>query len=97
MGASAVDILGWFNAGRADKCTHLIVVCDTFDHDDYPVYVHKDDDFYTIYDRYTGGQNMQRIMEVYDLERPWHEQSKGLVHNVPPRSASSASGEPPCR
>jgi len=87
MAASAADIIAWFGAGVKDRCTHLIVVCDTFDHDDYPVFVHKNDDFYAIYDRYSGGQNMQRVMEVYDLSRPWSTQAKGRIMNLPPRPA----------
>lgn len=90
MAANAADIQGWFRAGVKDKRTHMIVVCDTYDHDDYPVYVGKGDDFYVIYDRYSDGQNMQRIMEVYDLSKSWFDQSKGRAHNVPPRPTVSA-------
>jgi|ERR1039458_6306432 hypothetical protein len=33
------DLRRWFNEGVELKATHMIVVCDTFDHEDYPVYV----------------------------------------------------------
>lgn len=91
MAASRADIEGWFDAGIADGCSHLIVVCDTFDHDDYPVYVHKDDRFYDIYDRYKDGQNMQRVMEVYDLAfDKAHQMKEHRALRLPPRAPDSA-------
>ena len=44
----------------------MIVVVDTFDHGDYPVYVAAGQDAHTVAAGYNG-KNMQRIMEVYDL------------------------------
>jgi hypothetical protein len=44
----------------------MIVVCDTFDYEDYPVYVKPGEDVHKIasgYDRV----NMQKVMEVYNL------------------------------
>lgn len=32
-------IAEWIESGLEKKATHMIVVCDTFDHTDYPVYV----------------------------------------------------------
>lgn len=46
--------------------THLVVVCDTFDHEDYPVYVKLGQDVRKVVAEYNG-PNMQRVMEVYDL------------------------------
>ena len=42
------------------------MVCDTFDHEDYPVYVKPGEDVRAIYAQYNG-PNMQRVMEVYNL------------------------------
>lgn len=78
----------WFDRGITEKYRYMIVVCDTFDWEDYPVYVTKDEDFYIAYDDHNE-KNMQRIMEVYDLDKSWEEQSKGneRVFNFPPRKS----------
>lgn len=39
MGTSQAEIRGWLLAGKKKNATHMIVVCDTFDHEDFPVYV----------------------------------------------------------
>jgi hypothetical protein len=57
----------WLLEGKETGATHLIVVCDTFDHDDYPVYVMPDEDVREVEARYNG-QSMQRVMEVYWLD-----------------------------
>lgn len=46
--------------------THVIIVCDTFDHEDYPVYVKAGESVKERFAHYNG-PNMQRVMEVYDL------------------------------
>lgn len=88
MAASLRDIADWFERGKKEGATHLIVVCDTFDHDDYPTWVHPGQDFWEKYDHYNG-KNMQRVMEVYDLRMSWTKQSTGRAHNVPPRRTDS--------
>ena len=60
------DIRSWFDDGVAQNATHMIVVCDTFDHEDYPVYVYPGQDVRATYDEHNG-KNMQRVMEVYHL------------------------------
>ncbi len=62
------DIKEWFKRGVKDKShpTHLLVVCDTFEHDDYPVYVKPDEDVHEKAGKYNG-TNMQVLMEVYHL------------------------------
>lgn len=62
------DIKEWFKRGLKDKShpTHFLVVCDTFDHDDYPVFVKPDEDVHEIASKYNG-TNMQVLMEVYHL------------------------------
>ncbi|AQH05653.1 hypothetical protein A9R05_42305 (plasmid) [Burkholderia sp. KK1] len=63
---SKAAIGGWFDRGVTEGATHLIVVCDTFDHSDYPVFVKAGEDAREIADEYSG-KNMQRVMEVYNL------------------------------
>ena len=62
----------WLEEGKKENATHMIVVCDTFDYEDYPVYVKKEEDVNEIAKEYNM-VNMQRIMEVYsyalDLEK----------------------------
>lgn len=58
--------------------THLVVVCDSFDYEDYPVYVDATEDVHAVVAKYNG-PNMQRVMEVYDLTEstmPLEEQRK---------------------
>lgn len=84
MATTVGDLKLWFDAGLDEGARYMIIVCDTFDHDDYPIYVRLDDDFYEKYDGHDG-KNMQRIMEVYDLKKSWESQQAGRVMNRPPR------------
>ena len=60
------DIDEWFDRGVAQEATHLIVVVDSFDYEDYPVFIKPTDD---LPDKMNDIRNspMQRIMEVYKL------------------------------
>lgn len=63
----------WFIKGKKDKATHMIVVCDTFDYTNYPVYVYRKDDVIETIDDYSG-RDMQRIEEVYSMDLDMEEQ-----------------------
>lgn len=68
MSTTPEMIRGWFMAGRQMGATHMIVACDTFDWDDYPVYVMPGQDVREISQKYdVGHYPMQKIMEVYAL------------------------------
>ncbi len=56
----------WFDEGVRQSATHMIVVCDTFDHGDFPVYVKPDEDAHEKTEKERNG-SMQRVVEVYDL------------------------------
>ena len=73
MAASREDIRGWLNRGKDNGATHVVVVCDTFDHDDYPVFVMPGQDARAVADEHNG-KNMQRVMEVYNLSMDITEQ-----------------------
>lgn len=45
----------------------MLVVCDTFSWEDYPVFTYTVEDFDNRYAHYISAE-MQRIMEVYDLD-----------------------------
>lgn len=81
MATSSEDLERWFKAGEKERATHLIVVCDTFDHEDYPVYVKKGEDVRERVSHYDG-PNMQKVMEVYSYKKTWAEQSSGRVWNL---------------
>lgn len=73
MAASRKDIERWLKAGKKQGATHMIVVCDEFDWEDYPVYVPKGQDARKVYAEYQG-KNMQRVMEVYSFRRDLESQ-----------------------
>jgi hypothetical protein len=73
MAATKSDIQGWFERGVSNNHTHLIVVCDTFDHDDYPVFVSSTEDVREVEDKMNKA-SMQRVMEVYNLHKPMRAQ-----------------------
>ena len=65
MAASKTDLIGWFQRGVKQGATHVIVVCDTYDWEDYPVYVTSDQNVLEEEKKYAG-VNMQKVMEVYN-------------------------------
>lgn len=74
MAAHYSEIKSWFERGtQNEQNTHMIVVCDTFDYDDYPVYVSQDEDVHKV-EKKCNEQSMQRVMEVYNLKKDMEEQ-----------------------
>ncbi len=73
MAATKEDISRWFDRAVKAKDAFLIVVCDTFDYGDYPVFVEKAEDFEAKY-REMEKAAMQRIMEVYDISKSKEDQ-----------------------
>jgi hypothetical protein len=71
MAATKEDISSWFDRGIEQGARHMLVICDIFDHDDYPVYTSTDED---CINRYKSTGEMQRVMEVYDLRANKGEQ-----------------------
>ncbi len=66
MAATKKDVERWIKTGREKGAAYIISVCDTFDYDDYPVYVMPDQDLDRLKKKYNGA-NMQRMNEVIDL------------------------------
>jgi hypothetical protein len=62
MAATYERISGWFDRGVAQGATHLVVVCDTFDYEDYPVFVKPGEDAREVVTS-NNGRNMR---EPYD-------------------------------
>ena len=60
------EIRSWLLAAKKEGATHMLVVCDTFDHDDYPVSVKPGQNVREVFTKYSN-ESMQRVMEVYNL------------------------------
>ena len=73
MSTTKEDIRIWINKAIKNGATHLIVVCDEFDYEDYPVEVSKDQDVKDVFNAHDD-KNMQSVMEVYNLSMDIDEQ-----------------------
>ena len=70
------DIRGWLKEGKKKKATHMLVICDSFDYEYYPVYVMKGENVHAVIGEKCRIDNMQRLMEVYDLSIDIEKQLK---------------------
>jgi hypothetical protein len=74
MAATRDDLRRWFLKGQFSSerpYTHMVIICDTFDMSDYPVYVESKEEAMA----YMGPlDNMRKVMEVYNLHRDMEEQ-----------------------
>jgi hypothetical protein len=61
---SRAQIEQWFDRGIEQGKRFMVVVCDTFDYEDYPVFTDTDQE---CTDKVKAPGDMQRVMEVYDL------------------------------
>ncbi len=64
MNTTAQQIGDWFDAGVRSGHRYMVVLCDTFDYYDYPVYCDEEKARKTL----AEPGSMQRVMEVYDLK-----------------------------
>lgn len=62
-------IEGWLKRGKDEGKRWVVVICDTFDWGDYPVFFGEDekDACLAKIASAKAGENMMRLMEVYDL------------------------------
>jgi len=82
MTASKQDIERWLESAKEKGATHLIVAVDTFDHDNYPVYVAPHEDINKEIERVNSG-SMQGIDEVYNMAMNIEEQlSSFRAYNI---------------
>ena len=81
MPTTVSDLKRWFAEGKKKHATHMIVATDTFDYEDYPVYVLKGEDVWEKVKEYRNKQ-MSKVMEVYSYKKTWKEQSSGRVWNL---------------
>lgn len=64
MAATRDDLSRWFDRGVSNKKTYMVIVCDTFDWEDYPVYYDTKEEAES---RVKNPGEMQKVMEIYDL------------------------------
>lgn len=73
MSTSVATLTEWYDYGALMNATHMIVVCDTHDWEDYPVYITAEDNLQEQIAKHDG-VNMQKIMEVYNFSMDRDEQ-----------------------
>ena len=66
MSATKNDIRSWFQVGKANGATHMIVVTDTFNFENHPVYVNEGESVEEK-EKECERESMQRVEEVYSL------------------------------
>ncbi len=71
MGTSMQQLQEWHQRGLDQKSNYMIIVCDTFSYEDYPVYVEGSADDAREKKEEYNKESMQRVMEVYDLSIPF--------------------------
>lgn len=67
MSATRLEIAQWYNQGVEDGARYMIIACDEFDHDNYPVYADTAKEVHDEYDRLMAAP-MSGIDEIYDLQ-----------------------------
>lgn len=73
MGTTREDIRAWLESGKEQGALFMIVATDTFDYEDYPVYVLKGADVKKEVERLRA-EPMTKVMEVYSYGRDLDEQ-----------------------
>ena len=68
------DIRQWLKMAKDKKATHMLVVCDTFEYEDYPVFVMEGEDVHEVIKEKCRNDNMQTLMEVYNLSKDLEKQ-----------------------
>lgn len=66
MAATTARIRRWLERGKEEGATHVIVVTDEFDHNDFPVFIKPNE---SVKNRITYYDNLRlhRVQEVYNL------------------------------
>ena len=82
MTATKQDIERWLESAKEKNASHLIVAVDTYDHDNYPVYVGYDEDVMKEITR-VESSDMQGIDEIYNMSMDINKQlSQFRAYNV---------------
>ena len=76
------DVRRWLKEAQERKAKFMIVVVDTFDYEDYPVFCLTEEE---CNEKYHNPGQMQRIMEVYDLSLDIEKQINEVRAFHPPK------------
>lgn len=71
-GSLRQEYLDYIKEAREKNVEYLIIVCDTFDHDTYPVFCQTKEEFITDYKRFRNA-NMQRIEHCFHVYENMHK------------------------
>jgi len=69
MATTPKMLSNWFDRGVENNQKWMVIICDTFDYEDFPVYFGESqvDDCKKRIREAQHGDNMQQLMEIYDL------------------------------
>lgn len=73
MSATKEKLRTWLEEGKEKGATHLIVTCDQFEYETYPVFVMPGEDPQDRTEK-LDQDIMQKVMGVYAIFLPWEEQ-----------------------
>ena len=72
--------------GNNGQYSHMIIFCDTFDYEDYPVYVKYDEDIEKIIRSKVKPGNMTKVMEIYNYNLDLNMQlNEYRAHHIEPK------------
>jgi hypothetical protein len=67
-------VKNWVMEAKMSGCEYAIIACDRFDHSDYLIKCRNADECREKIQEINKPDNMQRIMEIYDLSMPIQDQ-----------------------
>ncbi len=68
------DIKEWFENGVSKGATYLFILCDQWDYSYFPSYAYSNDEANEKLLKYESGENMTKLMEIYDLKQNMEKQ-----------------------
>ncbi len=69
MAATKEEIKKWLVNAKSKGASHMLVVCDTFDYEDYQVHVMPGESVEKAIEKYNA-MKMSKVEEVYNLSMP---------------------------
>lgn len=67
MATNITDLTRWLAIGNKDENSHMIVVTDTYDYEDYPVFVKRGTSIQDEVKKHDG-KDMLKVTEVYSYD-----------------------------
>jgi hypothetical protein len=67
VATNRVEIAQWLAHAQDEGASHLLIVCDGFDYEEYPVLVMPEENVEEKIDEYNA-KAMQNVMEVYHMQ-----------------------------